>query len=351
MKQGFVIFLVFYSALLFGQAPSAESKALELNYETSRLQSNVVLDQKKYWKQVAESQANNEQAWLNYFEAARVSFVSSNSRVYSSSEKKELETIAAQVAASLPQSYCHYYIQYMLIEKHDDSWPYLLKATEIRSSPDLLDDLVCYYSILKNSSGLSQAISQLHSSGQINSELLEYNQNVLNSIEQYGVLITYGFADTYPILLLQEIYGFRKDVQIICLDWIKSNKYKVELQNRYGLSLDGLKSESEALKGCLKIESYPYVGLTLPPSLIKPYLDDLYCTGLALKYSSEPVSNINNIAFNWSLFKKKHIRASEDINVNYLVPLSLLIDYYQKRNEPIPADIQESHNYLNNRFK
>lgn len=349
-RISFILFFL-YQTLSFGQS-APQSDNTKISFETEWISSTVSNNQAQSWKAKTESEPHNEEAWLNYFNALRISFLEKSNRKLTSKELNDLQAIGKNVSVYLKNSFADNYIQYILSEKKDDGWSFLLKAWEIRQDPDLIDDLVCYYYIQQNSKKYLEFNQKLLSSNVIPPAFFEYNQNVLSSIEAHATLITYGYADTYPLLILQNIYNIRKDVKIVCLDWIKSQRYQNMLQIEYGLSAHSMANESNLVDALLPTEGYLYFGLTLPSSLIKPYAQNLYCTGLTMKYSPTPVSNVPGLISNWNaLFKKKHISAEDDINVNYLVPLSIMKEHFKNSKDPQPDDIDATYNLLIKRLK
>lgn len=52
---------------------------------------------------------------------------------------------------------------------------------------------------------------------------LEWARDMLNSIEPYGILITYGDNKTYPLWYAQEAEGIRKDVTVVVTSYLNMN--------------------------------------------------------------------------------------------------------------------------------
>jgi hypothetical protein len=65
---------------------------------------------------------------------------------------------------------------------------------------------------------------------------MEYNRNVLNSVEPNAILLTNGNVDTYPIIIDQQISGLRTDITVVCLDWLNNEVYAGQIALKIGLS-------------------------------------------------------------------------------------------------------------------
>jgi hypothetical protein len=324
-KQIIVSLLIAITFAAHAQSPSTDASATPtapVMLETSLKDQTKEQQGAEYWKNIVKADLNNQQAWFQYIHLTYYSLLPQRSNQLNGGAVQKLRSIQKEVKEIDDDSHAYHYLNYLLLGKTSEGLDALVKAYQKRPEPALYDDLIGKAVIEEDNTSKIAFLKKLKTAGVYNSAVLEYNQNVLNSIEANGTLITYGNADTYPILLLQEEFGIRKDVRVICLNWIDNKNYAERIIA--GLSkIGGNKEVVEKL--CEVFQNNIYLGLTLAPECYRDIKSKLYCTGLAFKYSTLPINANTSVSSNWkNLFKLKYIRDNEDINRNYLLPLIIL---------------------------
>ena len=61
---------------------------------------------------------------------------------------------------------------------------------------------------------------------------LEWARDLLNSVEPYGILVTNGDNDSFPMWYAQEVEGIRRDVLVVVLPYLGTEWYATQLQHR-----------------------------------------------------------------------------------------------------------------------
>ena len=297
---------------------------------------------------IVRTNPSNEEAWLNYYKAARYQNFTDHSEKIGKDSQKKLDEILGKMNNAVPNSFAWNYCSFINSNRNDNAVAYLKKAYELRPyEKDLWDDMLAESVISKDENGTNEFSKKMEVSAVYTDAAMEYSRNVLNSIEKDGILITNGNLDTYPILIFQKQHNFRTDVTVVCLDWLGSSRYSDQLRNLFNLKKDKITMGQPYTSLASIFQSSKnkniYVALTIPPDVLSQYLSELYCTGLAMKYSKKTLQNLGSLQYNWeNLFQINSIAASDDINRNYLLPLMLLRDYYSaNNNQPKMQEVQK----------
>jgi Sulfatase-modifying factor enzyme 1 len=306
-------------------------------------------EQAQLWQLETTKNANNPDAWLNYFRAARYA----NMLDRSGNPGFDLNAIVASIPASLSNTFEYQFIRFMAAEWNEDRFKYLLKAHEIAPQrTEIYHDLVTYHTIKGEQSVALQYLNKLFEAGEFPAELLAWNYNLLASVEQDAILLTYGDNDTYPLWVLQSVRGIRKDIKVLNVNLLLMDEYRQKAFKKLGISdidLNTCKSSTEMYAKVMRqiigaSGHLVYVANTMPEEVRLAFGDSLYLTGLALRYAPSSFDNLALLKNNYeNRFLLDYLRVdfSPDsitsvmsaMNLQYLPGLVLLHQHYMTSGE------------------
>ncbi|MCL2261088.1 MAG: DUF2723 domain-containing protein [Fibromonadales bacterium] len=113
----------------------------------------------------------------------------------------------------------------------------------------------------------------------------DFAMNVLNSVPQNGILITYGDNDTYPLWYMQLAKNYRTDVVVINETLFYSDWYKEQIFKNYQIEdiEDSERSISYSL-GVTPVDDKPLVGLVRQLGIDQAKADSLLLVNLTENY-------------------------------------------------------------------
>lgn len=314
------------------------------------------------WKKEIDKNPQNAEAWLNYYNAVR--YARFTETIETEEKQQKLKKIIEEMGKVLPDTY-----EYLLIKERTE-W----NIHDISLSEKLYkmrpDNPAPYYTIISHAEVygkekmMKEFCQKLYQSRDIEEWLINYNYNVLMSLEKNAIIFTNGDNDTYPIWMLQKVRGIREDVIVLNISLAPTKSYLEEKLKKYGIEIDvkdirknswkeGYQEKKEFSKGKFVqniseaiSEKYPkipiYFAFTVWEKYFEPLKDDLYIVGLAFRYSTERIDNLaflkKNLEQNFRLDYLENDWYNENIigknlearvNLNYVSPMLMLSDHYK----------------------
>lgn len=349
---------------LIGACLQLQAQKPEKIYPNAREQKSITYlkEQSAAWKKVTEQEPKNESGWFNYYYANR------NLRFNDTTDKRSYEekdaaikVIIDNMGKNIPESYEYNFCKWLSGGWNMSLLPYLKKAQELGPDrPEHID----YSIVLSEMEGKPEQrdlyCKKKYETGQISTGMTYYNYNVLMGLAPNAILLTGGDNDTYPVWYLQA-KGIRKDITVIHVHLLQLEEYQETVFKRLGIEkwkfYDG-KNKDSAKSAYINYRSeiiehiarnkkgYPvYIALTAVNHGFTDSINDkLYLTGLAYKYSKEPVDNIavlkRNFEQNYAMdyienafYEDISPELVTTINGNYVIPMLKLYDHYKTAGE------------------
>ncbi len=284
---------------------------------------------------VATQKANH----IENYRTTKSNFINKYSKEISNENQKQLDVIVTQAKNDNSDSYEYYYIEYLNRGKTIEAFPYLEKAAlAYPNNVEFFDDFIYHYELTNQKNLRANYSKKLFESNTIHDALMEYNYNVLMSVEENAILITNGSDDTFPIFVLQDINKTRTDVTVINVDMLGEQNYIDYKSKETKLKIKKQKSNLETIKYIIKNNpgSKIYLGHTVNQKILQEFQNNLYLSGLTYQYATTPINNVENAVVKYEKsFKTKQLerpttnKSINQLNFNYTLPLLTFMEYYK----------------------
>ena len=308
-------------------------------------------NQEQLWESEILKNPQNEEAWRNYYFAARYSRMETDNK----QRTKFLRSVVDKIRKAIPDSYLYPYLKYY---NGDRKIEYLEKAYQLKPDcADLYWEFIQYYELNGMKSQKKEYCKKLYESKDIISSLYDYNFNMLNSTEGNSLLFTNGDNDNYPAWVLQEAKGVRQDVVILNAHtvYILRDYLKIKLDDRgIEIDIDNLNKEdiSVFIKELISSirNKYPETPIQIAPTVYEDYIKEiknkLFLTGLNYSYVEEPMETdasikknleqnlrLDYLEYNW--YNEAHVSQPlmDRYNLNYVPAFMELAKMYYSKGE------------------
>ncbi len=270
--------------------------------------------QAKAWKSVLDRDPENGPGWISYYTANRMARLTDRSRWESARGDyfKNLSDIVDMAGKAMPGTYESIYIK--LYNNAPDYPGYekdLFRAYELGGGrAEILDEMVLWYEVNRNGEKRKEFNKQWFLSNDIAPGILNYNYNVLQTLDDNAIILTAGDNDTFPLWMLQDALGLKPGVAVLNIPLLAKEDYRkkifAELQIpeiKFNASQGNAPDSLSALRKVIlaqviaKANRPVYLALTLDT---RYYLDsdiqkDLYLSGLAMRYQEKEFDNLGVI--------------------------------------------------------
>jgi hypothetical protein len=328
------------------------------------------ISQAEQWGTIVSKGKADPEAWLNYYTACRMAknMFPDKWQTAKGEYLVDLDKIVKKADESIPNTFENYYLKVRNNHSFNDQQiKDMFKAYEL--GPDrseIFDELITYYEIQRDTVNSRKICRKWFDSRDISPGILNWNYNVLASLDSNSILVTNGDNDTYPAWVLQYVQNVRKDILLLNINLIMIERYRDKLFSEKNIKSfepdtsikDGFSMMKVILKHLVKNSNgmNVYFSFTLNPVLYEDIKDKTYMTGLAFKYSEKDFDNMaylmRNYENNWLLDYLKadftndlSVSVINQINTNYLPVFAKLYNHFKLSGK------EESMDYVKNLAK
>lgn len=305
--------------------------------------------QTEAWRQEVKKNPTDETAWRNYFEAAWYK------KWYDDSDTTSAE-VFREMGKAIPNTYTYYFCGYRGMKNPDQNTEFAEKAIKLMPAIKEFKDFdtwTAYAALTCNDEMLSKLAKEYYESGIYSPDILQYNYNEMQGMDDNSIYIGNGDAILIPKWLLQYGKNVHKDKTIVCISFLAKKEYRDEIFKRLSLG-----NAPEMPKGAVDQKSWDeyidnlidiivkksnrtvYFSPLNGPNINSRWEKNLYNEGLTLRYSDHRYDNMavkrRNVESRYLLeylemsFQPSAWTAGSSMSLNYAVMLSDLLPYYKK---------------------
>jgi hypothetical protein len=319
-------------------------------------------EQAKLWRKEVSKNPKNAAAWENYYLAIRYSDNIKEGE-WATDRTKVMAGIVTDMSKQVPNAieYIHCKLLNTGFEKGDAETFRLIQRGYAMNPKDeeILEAYINYAELNGQTEKFKQLYQGLNDTHVNDYTIMEFNYNMLMSVDKNGILITWGDNDTYPARILQESKLLRKDITLInasfgayfpeYLNRVLKQKgivlSDVFIQKNKGISTMNQFIKSLTLEIAKKYSNIP-IFFAITGDTENLFADSLYCTGLANKFSTVRIDNISKLKNNIeNRFHLDYLRGGlnetpsishpvgETFASNYVIPFAMLYKHYKSMGE------------------
>ncbi len=356
--------IVLYSLLIFSffsiNPLKSQVPEQQISFAMESKPHNYYVEQAELWAKELAKDSLSENTWYNYFRSCRNSQGTADWRsdfVNESQYLMEGGEVVKLMHKYIPNTFMDYYLSYLTNGVGTDSSEELLKAYSMNPNfPGIHSSVISYAESSMNYELRKSVNKTWYDTNFISYQLLDYSYNVLNSLEENAIIFIQNDNDSYPLWMLQDVKNIRPDVLPISLDFLLLDEYRdnifdkldIEPLNFGEIDIDEYHQNWEKVVEHI-VNNYKgkrniYMGMTLFQHLYEKYNNNLFVSGLALRYSKEKIDltdfnkNLVENVFLQDYLKFPFMNEKNQININYqnfnyISCFKEIFDLYKKDNE------------------
>lgn len=237
MPKALLLLILGFSSLV--KAQSLKQPEFQISFAKENRSIDYYIAQAELWWQELEKDPKNEMAWWNYYRACRnvqgmhnwqADFVELGPNIRFGAD------IVLLIEENIPNSFTYHFIKGSTGGVDPQEGEHLLKAYALKPEfPGLLAAVVTYSISTHNEELRKEANQKWYLQNGYNANWMDFAWNLLQSVEPNGILITQGDNDSYPLWLMQDALGIRKDVLVLNIDFLLYDGFQEPVFKKLGL--------------------------------------------------------------------------------------------------------------------
>lgn len=308
---------------------------------------------RNFWSTYTAANPNDELAWFNYYRSTR--FIAEGSAGFRSLQS-DLDSIANHLKRHSSGTWEQLIVEYWNSNRDPKKESQLQTAYSMHPTDPLsLRFMTGVQYLSGNQAQAYKYYVDWKATGDLPVSTENYAFNVMQSLPADAILITNGEMDTYPLLYQMQTIG-NKSMKVVSMALCVRSENRTRVFSYAGLKApdNDVSSTFNAAYIARLAAANPgkkiYVAATCGPEILKALSADLYCTGLAYRYSTTAIDNLTFLRDNvGTKFRMDNVGKAvksqnrfdvfyaDRLEMNYYLPLLMAADGYVQAGNAVRA--------------
>lgn len=299
---------------------------------------------RNFWSTYTAANPNDELAWFHYYRSVR--FIAEGSAGFKSLQS-DLDSIANHLKRHSSGTWEQLIVEYWNSNRDPKKETQLQTAYALNPNDPLsLRFMTGAQYFAGNQAKAYKYYVDWKATGDLPLATEQYAFNVMQSLPNEAVLITNGEMDTYPLLYQLQTIG-NTSIKVVSMALCSRSDNRTRVFANAGLKAPD--NDVSATFNADYIERLAaanpgkkiYVAATCGPDILRALSSNLYCTGLAYRYSTTPVDNLtfmrdnvgtkfrmDNVGKAVKSQNRFDVYYADRLEMNYYLPLLMAADQY-----------------------
>lgn len=235
----YLTFLMCYFIVMPALPQSMEQAEAQISFVKENKSHEYYVRQAELWWEIIDQNREMEDPWFHYYRACRNAQATANWRTDFVEESNALRLgadIVTLMEIHIPGTFTYHFVKGSTGGVTTDQGEHLLTAFHMNPDFEGLPPAVISYATSSFEYELrKEANIRWHRNQGLSHGLLTFGYNLLQSVEEDGILLTQHDNDTYPVWMLQEALGIREDVTVINIDFLLLEEYRAPIFDSLGI--------------------------------------------------------------------------------------------------------------------
>lgn len=319
-----------------------------------RLAAEKYAEQEQAWMKVLKNDGSQPEYWLNVYRAVRYADALQTGSPVTVLRRERLDSLVNAMPQVCRNSFEYYYLAYLNSTNDPALFPQLERAYELAPErPELNREFIFHYAVTGENEKLKPWLTRWENHFRNDSAVQQYGHNMLAGLETGAVLFTGSETDAFPVLAEQQLRGYRTDVLVVCLAAFHTDGQLQQFLVNHELNEPEhsytKNTQADFVQEIIRWNPKRpfYFAASVEKKILTALQQNLFVTGLAMRYSEPGFSNLPELyknitaVYRWNSGSPQAVYWVRQLEMNYVLPLLLVAAEERKKGNTAQAKAWE----------